>query len=242
MFFEQKKEASKFLLDVAIRNWRPVVPTGIISGEKLSNLLSLLTVSAVTTTDFDRLPVPFRAIASDIVTGAQVVLDGSQLSLAESIRASIAIPLVFTPVEAGDLLLVDGGLVNNLPVDVVRAMGADVVIAVNVSTPLRGKEELDTMVAIMDQSVSLQIARATESQLAGADIVITPQLGALSAADFKQAATLIARAAAGGGVVRGRAFARAGGLARGGAGGARARAPASRDRSRAARRPGSNRG
>ncbi|MGE4092631.1 MAG: BamA/TamA family outer membrane protein, partial [Candidatus Binatia bacterium] len=125
--------------------------------------------------------------------GSEVVLDGSQLSLAESIRASMAVPMIFTPVELGEQLLVDGGLVKNLPVDIVRNMGAEIVIAVNVSTPLRSKEDLRSLVAIMDQTMSLQIVHSTEQQVGLADIVITPDLQEFSSADFVAAKAIMAR-------------------------------------------------
>ncbi len=191
LFFEQKKEASKYLLEIGFKGYKLQIPSGLSAGQKLSNLLALLTIPAAGITNFDDLKIPYRAVATDIVTGAQVLLDGSQLSLAEAMRASIAVPLVFTPVELGDKLLVDGGLVKNVPVDVVKNMGADKVIAVNVSTPLRKKEDLQSFFAIIDQAISLQIAQSTEQQLALADIVITPDLKDYSASDFTKARLLI---------------------------------------------------
>jgi NTE family protein len=193
LFFEQKKQDSRFLLDIGLRGGIPEIPSGLSAGEKIANLFSLLTVSAARAQTFDQLPIPFRAIATDIVSGTQVILDGSQLSLAESLRASMAVPLVFTPVELGEQLLVDGGLVKNLPVDVVRQMGADIVIAVDVSAPLRNKADLQSLVAIMDQTISLQIVQSTQRQIAQADMVITPDLAGFSSADFSQAPALIAK-------------------------------------------------
>ena len=191
LFFEQKKEASKYLLELGFKNFKLEIPKGLSAGQKFSNLLSLLTIPAVGVTHFDQLKIPFRAIATDIVTGEEIILDGSRLSLAEAMRASIAIPFIFTPVEVGDRLLVDGGLVKNVPVDIVKNMGADIVIAVNVSTPLRKKEELQSLLAIIDQSISLQIAHSTEQQLALADEVITPDLEGYAASDFTQVRALI---------------------------------------------------
>ncbi len=107
--------------------------------------------------DFDRLPTPFRAIATDIVAGKQVVIKKG--SLGTAIRASISIPGIFVPVSTGKTLLVDGGIVNNLPVDVALDAGADLVIAVDCATPLRSqKHEFEDFIDVIDQAVSFRIA------------------------------------------------------------------------------------
>jgi NTE family protein len=197
LFFPQKKTSSRYLFEVAVKGFVPDIPSGLSAGQKISNLFSLLTLPAAGVRDFDQLPIPFRAIATNIVDGSEVTLDGSQLSLAESIRASMAVPMVFTPVDYGEQLLVDGGLVKNLPVDTVKQMGADIVIAVDVSSPLRKKSDLISLFAIMDQTISLQIAQSTAAQLALAKenngIVLTPDLSEFSSADFAEAKMLIKR-------------------------------------------------
>lgn len=191
LFFEQKKEASRYLLEFGFKGRKFQLPSGLSAGQKISNLLSLLTIPYTGMGNFDQMRIPYRAVATDIVTGSEVILDGSQLSLAESMRASLAIPVVFTPVDFGDKLLVDGGLVKNLPVDIVKAMGANIVIAVDVSTPLKKKKDLESLFAIIDQSISLQIAHSTEQQLALADMVITPNLENYTGSDFTKARELI---------------------------------------------------
>lgn len=134
---EQKDAGSRHLLEFTFQEGRFMPPYGLTAGQKLMNLLVSRTLAASfeADLDFNRLRVPFRAIATDIETGDAVVLDRGLLH--DAIRASTAIPLVFQPVEIGGLLLVDGGLVNNLPVEVARAMGADVVIAVDSSAKSR---------------------------------------------------------------------------------------------------------
>lgn len=191
LFFSGKDESARALLSLRIENWRIQLPTGVTRGDRAENLLSLLTLGADGVRSFDRLPVPFRAVATDLATGAEVVLDGSQTSLARAIRASISIPGVFEPVVSGDMALVDGGLVKNLPVDVVKAMGADIVIAVDISTPLRSRDQLDSLVAIIDQSISLQIAASTARQRELADLLITPELDGFSSSDFDRVGDLI---------------------------------------------------
>jgi NTE family protein len=122
LFYGQKQQASKFLVQLGVRGLKLELPSGLSAGQKIFNLFSLLTLPAAGIKDFDHLPVPYRAVATDLVTGKEVVLDGRRLSLAESMRASMSVPGAFMPVDSGEMLLVDGGLVKNLPVDVVRKM------------------------------------------------------------------------------------------------------------------------
>ena len=117
-------------LELGLRGTDFVLPQGVIQGQKLDLLLRDLTSRASHVRDFDDLPIPFRAIASDIVAGEAVVLARGDLS--QAIRASMSVPGVFTPASIGGRLLVDGGLIGNLPIDVMRSMGVDIVIAVDV--------------------------------------------------------------------------------------------------------------
>lgn len=118
-------------------------PTGLIRGQKISLFLSKLTYPFEKIKDFDQLPIPFRCVAVDLLTANEVVLKSGSLS--KAMRSTMAIPTIFNPVTWGDSLLIDGGLVNNVPVDVVREMGADYVIAVNVGRPLKKRSELKSM-------------------------------------------------------------------------------------------------
>jgi NTE family protein len=196
LFYGQKQQASRFLVRLGVRGLKLELPSGLSAGQKIFNLFSLLTLPAAGVKDFDRLPVPYRAVATDLVTGREVVLDGQQLSLAESMRASMSVPGAFTPVDSGQMLLVDGGLMKNLPVDVVRKMGADVVIAVDVSAPLKTKAELNSVLAVMDQTISLQMVRSTREQAEIArrhGVLITPDLHDLGSTDFDRAEKIMRR-------------------------------------------------
>ncbi len=165
-----------------------LLPKGVVSGQKVIFMFESVTSQRVNTSDFDQLPIPFRAIATDIVSGDMVVIADGELSMA--MRASMAVPAIFDPVRRGDFLLVDGGLVNNLPVDVARNMGADVVIAVDVGTPLMGKNEIKNVLSIVSQMSGLLTVRNTEIQinsLGEDDILISPDLGdEITSADFKK--------------------------------------------------------
>ncbi len=154
------------------------LPTGVVAGQKILFLFESLVAERTLADDFDELSVPFRAVATDLVNGDLVVLEEG--SLANAMRASMSVPGAFDPVRIEDRLLVDGGLVRNLPVDIVRDLGAEVVIAINVGTPLRTADEISNAFAVVEQMSSLAIVANTRTQVAALgedDVLIEPQLG-----------------------------------------------------------------
>jgi len=165
-----------------------LLPKGVVSGQKVVFMFESVTSQRVNTTDFDQLPIPYRAIATDIVSGDMVVIGDGELSMA--MRASMAVPAVFDPVQRDGALLVDGGLVRNLPVDVARDMGADVVIAVDVGTKLMGKEEIGSVLNIVYQMTGLLTVSNTEIQIKSLgenDVLIEPDIGdKIGSADFNK--------------------------------------------------------
>ena len=134
--YRAKQDQLKYLLrlEFGYDQGRFFFPQGIINGNDPGRILNVLSLAFQPDTDFNKLPIPFRAVATDVESGSMVVLDHG--SLAESMRASMAVPGLYPPVPVEGRLLVDGGLTRNLPVDVARTMGADVIIAVNIGTPL----------------------------------------------------------------------------------------------------------
>src|SRR6185295_7972175 len=139
-------------------------PAGLVQGQKIDLLLKSFTAAVAQVHDFDQLRIPFRAVAADIVTGDVVTL--GEGDLATAIRASMSIPAVLAPVEIDGRLLVDGGVSANLPIDVVRKMGANIVIAVDVTTELSTREQLTSVLAIADQLTTLLTRRNSEAQAA----------------------------------------------------------------------------
>lgn len=188
--YQKKRDSSKYIFNVSFNRKGFVVPQGLTSGQKISNLMAFLTMQVSEIKDFDKLPIPYRAVAADIVTGEEVVLDHG--SLADAMRASMSVPGVFTPITLEGHLLVDGGIVNNLPVEVVKKMGADKIIAVDISSPLKSKEELGNPLSILSQMVGLQMLKVTEQQRRAADVVIIPDLGNYSSASFGNAPKITA--------------------------------------------------
>lgn len=154
------------------------LPSGILSGEKIIFFLSQKYGNAAGIVDFNQLSIPFRAVATDINSGQAVVLGYGSLPMA--MRASMSIPGAFTPITIDGRLLVDGGMVNQVPIDVVRAMGADIVIAVDVGTPLATIDSQSSILAIGNQVTGfLTVGNTTTSiaTLTEKDILIQPLLG-----------------------------------------------------------------
>jgi NTE family protein len=160
------------------------LPKGAVSGVSLEAVLRQLTARQKNP-EFDRLPIPFRAVATDLSTAEMVVLDRGSLTAA--VRASMALPAAVNPVEIDGRLLVDGGVSRNLPVDVARALGAQVIIAVNIGTPLQTREQIRSLLGVTDQMmriVTAQNVRQSLSELGPDDVLISPELGNLGTADF----------------------------------------------------------
>ena len=185
--FRRKEDEQRFPInpDMGIGGGELRLPMGLIQGQKLDLILRELTIEVSTIEDFDELPIPFRAVASDIETGEAYVM--GQGDLAVAIRASMSVPGAFAPVRVNDHMLVDGGLAGNLPIDVIREMDVDVVIAVDVEFPLYTIDELQSALAISEQMLTILIRKETVRQietLGNDDVLIRPDLGIYGSADF----------------------------------------------------------
>lgn len=186
---KEDREADKIDLNLGIRDGRLITSKGLVQGQNLNLLLKEMLLDTLEIKDFDKLHIPFRAVAADIETGQTVVIGSGDLS--EAIRASMSIPGIFAPMEIKGKMLVDGGIANNLPVDVVRNMGADILIVVDIGTPLRTREGLNSPTSITAQVMTILIQRNVQAQLQTLkpeDILIQPQLGNLGTTDFSKTA------------------------------------------------------
>ncbi|HEX3914211.1 MAG TPA: patatin-like phospholipase family protein [Steroidobacteraceae bacterium] len=193
--FRRKQDDQNFLvrLPLGLKHGKLLLPKGFIQGQKLQETLRQLTLPFSASTEFDLLPTPFRAVATDLVTGKAVLLDKGDLSVA--MRASISAPGLFAPVESQGLLLVDGGLAENLPIDVARQMHADVLIVSDVSFPLQPRSALDSALSISNQMLAILVRKDADRQratLGPADVLIEPTLGEASSTDFTAANSTIA--------------------------------------------------
>jgi NTE family protein len=170
--------------EIGLRNWELELPKGVVSGVQLETVLRALARSKGYR-KFDELGIPFRAVATDLVTGKPVVF--AEGELANVIRASMSVPGAIAPAEFDGKMLVDGGITDNLPIDVARTMGADIVIAVNVGMPLAPREQLTSVLSISGQVINIlteQNVQASLHMLYATDILIAPELGDFSSADF----------------------------------------------------------
>ena len=168
--------AEKYVLSFSFGKDRDKrMPAGFVSGQNIYNLFSDLTVGYHDTLDFASLPVPFACVAADMVTGKEVVL--REGLLAQAMRSSMAIPGAFTPVRINGMVLVDGGIVNNFPADVAKAMGADVIIGVDVQSDLKEAGALNTLPGIMGQLINLMCLNKFEANKAMTDCISVRMCG-----------------------------------------------------------------
>jgi len=170
--------------EIGVKEGSLSLQTGVVSGVGLEALLRRA-VKVKGFVDFDRLPVPYRAVATDLATGKMVVLRRGEV--AQAMRASLAIPGVIAPANLDGRLLVDGMVVRNIPVDIGRKLCGDVVIAVNVGTPLMKRSELTSLIAVAQQMVSILTEQNVEeslTQLTDKDVLITVDLEGFTVADF----------------------------------------------------------
>ena len=167
------------------------LPSGLVAGSKLSFILQSVLLSADAAPDFDHLRIPFRAVAADIQTGEVVVL--SKGSLSRSVRASMAIPAAFTPVEIDGRLLIDGGMAQNLPVQTVRAMGADFVIAIDVGSSGEASPKPENVADMLSSMIDIPLKQNTTASRALGDVVIQPDLKGISSAAFLRYPEIIPR-------------------------------------------------
>jgi NTE family protein len=192
--FRRKQDDRNFLvrLPLGLKHRQILLPKGFIQGQKLQETLRQLTLPFSNSTDFNRLPTPFRAVATDLETGEAVVLQQGDLSIA--MRASLSAPGVFAPVEYQGRLLVDGGLSENLPIDAARAMKADILIVSDVSFPLQPRARLDSALSISNQMLAILVRKNADRQkatLGPQDILVEPALGVAASTDFTIAAGTI---------------------------------------------------
>lgn len=190
-FIDQKLADDRSFLALRFDGFEPVIPPAVSTGQRLTNFLSTKSLQALYHPDpsFDDLKIRFRAVTTDLISGKQVVLkDGS---LAEALRASATVPLLFNPVEKDSMQLIDGGLVTNIPVDAARREGYDIVIAVNSTSGLRTSDQLNAPWQTADQIMGIMMQLSNDVQLKKADVVITPRISNHLSSNFKGLDSLI---------------------------------------------------
>jgi NTE family protein len=178
-------------LSVGIKDGKVTMPKGLIKDQKVNVLFETLMLHTSGIDDFDKLPIPYRAVAADLETGEMVVLKGGRL--ADAARASMSVPGAFPPIELNGRLLIDGGIVRNVPIDIVREMGADIIICVDVDKPMATRKDLGGSLSILNQMIDIMMKKNVKDQvktLGPQDVYMNPELGELGSADFDKAAEI----------------------------------------------------
>ncbi len=189
---EEKDEFGRYMLELPVRKLRPQLPAGLIEGQLLATLLTNLFFPVHEINDFSKLPIPFRCVATDAASGEAVVLKSGYLP--DAVRASMAIPTVFTPVKLQGRLLIDGGIARNFPVEDLKEMGVTEIIGGYTGFRLLREEELNNAFKLFYQTQSYISAADAQKQIDLCEIFVdnSPYLGDLGAADFGSAAEIIA--------------------------------------------------
>ena len=185
-FLRKEEDQARLLkLEIGVKADGLRLPAGAISGQKLDILFARVTRNSSGLVNFDKLPIPFRAVATDAETGRMMVFNQGRLP--DVMRASMSVPGAIAPFQIGERIFLDGGLTRNLPVDVARQMGADIVIAVNLGTPLLKRSELQSFVGVSLQTINIlteQNVRTSLDSLKSTDVLISPPLDTIGSADF----------------------------------------------------------
>ncbi len=165
------------------------LPTAFNSGHEIGLLFDRVTLPYARIDDFDKLPIPFRTVATNMVNGASEELKSGSLS--RSLRATMSIPGVFAPIEIDGRILSDGGLVNNIPTNVVKAMGADILIVVNIETRLADRESLESLIGVLAQTINIATAENSRRSLQQADLIIAPDMKDFGSTSFSSSEEII---------------------------------------------------
>src|SRR5580765_5197086 len=179
-------------IELGLKDGKVVPPSGVIASSRIEDVLRAYVAKARAVADFDRLPIPYRAVATDMLTGNMVVLDHGDIATA--MRASMAIPGAFAPVITDQYVLSDGYVVRNLPIDVARKLCGDVVIAVNLTKLTATRDQLVGPASLISRSSDISMEaneRVQLETLTDSDIRIDVDLGGFSAADFERTAETI---------------------------------------------------
>ena len=176
VFFDQKQNFDRKQLTIRFDGLAPVIPSSFTSGQRMSTFINRLVLNSIyrPSPSFDNLKIPFKTVATDLISGKRVVIDKGNLS--EAIRASISVPLLYTTVKLDSFELTDGGLLSNIPVEVAKDLGMDIIIAVDATSPLRNKNQLNAPWEVADQLIGIMVQQANIISLSKASVVIKPNL------------------------------------------------------------------
>ena len=191
LFWSQKTVPKRHLLELRFDGGIPYIPSSLSPGQKVFDIIyyRLLHANFQAANNFDNLRIPFKAVATDLISGERVVIDKGDL--AEAISGSMAVPLLFAPIELEGMWLADGGIRDNLPIDVAINNDADLIIGIDVTSPLRTVEQMKSPWQVADQVTTIMMQEHTQKSRKLADVLISPELEGYSSSDFSRIDTLI---------------------------------------------------
>ena len=188
--FRRKEDAREFPNSITIGlKHGPALPPGLNSGHQVNLLIDRETLPYSDVRSFDDLPIPFRCVSTELISGKPYVFQNGSLS--DAMRATMSIPGVFAPVRRGNQIFVDGGLVDNLPTDVVRNMGADIVIAVHLQISPASAKDIQSAFSVLGRSVELVIAETEIRGMEGADLIVKADVQKYSTMDYEKSDELV---------------------------------------------------
>lgn len=191
LFIDQKQSKDRGFLTIRFNGLEPIIPSAVSGGQRVTNFLNKLALQALyhPQPSFDDLKIPFRAVAADIMSGKRYIFNKGSLS--EAMRASVGVPLMFYPLEKDSLSLIDGGVVTNIPVDVAKEYGCNVVLVVNSTSELINLEKHAAPWEVADQIITIMMQNSNKEQMELADIVLKPEIGNSLSSDFSNIKNLI---------------------------------------------------
>lgn len=191
--FRRKEDRREFpnQLEFGFKDGKLQFPAALSAGHGVGLILSRIAGAYVGLKSFDEMPTAFRCVATDLASARQVEFSSGDLY--DALRASMSLPGLFAPVRKGEQVLVDGGIINNLPVDVARKMGAEIVIAVALHVPLAQRGNQYSLFGVFDRSLDIMLSGAEMRAMANSDVVVIPDLSSFASGDFHRSAELIER-------------------------------------------------
>ncbi len=188
--FYEREDSEKYALTLPFDNFKIGLPQGLSKGQNFFNEFSRLTSHVHDINDFSKLPIPFFCMATNIATGEQILLDKGYLP--EAVSASGALPSIFSPIELDGILMTDGGVANNYPIEEIRKKGAEIVIGIDVQDSLIPREQLNSVTNIMLQISNFRTIKTMKSKMPETDVYIKPSISDFSLISFDQADQIIA--------------------------------------------------
>ena len=189
---DEKKGTDEFILNLPVRGFVPGLPKGLKKGQLILNYINKLTWSVVDIKEFDKMPIPFYCVATELETGDSYVIDKG--NFAKALRATMSIPSVFEPVTINGKVLIDGMIVNNFPVDVMNKNDdVDFIIGVDVGSPLYKADEISSILDILEQTSSYHGVKQFKENLGYTDLYLQPVVSDLSSVDFDDVEAIIKR-------------------------------------------------